>query len=130
MNVLTVEELREMMICVCDRVAAEERRLCELDSFVGDGDHGVTAARGFRAVKKVLESKRYQSMEELLDEAAETLSETMGGAIGPIFGSIFEGAAESAAGRSRLTAVEMEIMALLLSLVIGEHIQAVWQTLM
>lgn len=26
MNVLTVEELREMMICVCDRVAAEERR--------------------------------------------------------------------------------------------------------
>ena len=106
MNGLTVEELREMMICVCDRVAAEERRLCELDSFVGDGDHGVTAARGFRAVKKVLESKRYQSMEELLDEAAETLSETMGGAIGPIFGSIFEGAAESAAGRSRLTAVE------------------------
>ena len=52
MNVLTVEELREMMICVCDRVAAEERRLCELDSFVGDGDQGVTAARGFRAVKK------------------------------------------------------------------------------
>ncbi len=107
MNVITVEELREMMICVCDSVAAEERRLCELDSFVGDGDHGVTAARGFRAVKKVLESKQYQSVEELLEEAAETLSETMGGAIGPIFGSIFEGAAESAAGRSRLTAVEL-----------------------
>lgn len=99
MNNLDKKEMQKMMISVSDAVIAQELYLCELDSFVGDGDHGVTAARGFRAVKNVLQNTEYHTIQELMEHISETLSETMGGAIGPIFGSFFEGAGE-VAGKS------------------------------
>ena len=40
----------DMMYEVCDEAISSKDLLCKLDSFVGDGDHGFTVARGFSAV--------------------------------------------------------------------------------
>ncbi len=67
-----------------------ESYLSKLDSFVGDGDHGSTVARGFRAAEaKLNETTENKKPGEWLQDAGAALSKAMGGAIGPIFGGIF-----------------------------------------
>lgn len=92
---LNATELKEMLGRVADAVLAQETLLCELDSKVGDGDHGVTMARGFAAVKAALENAQ-DTIAGLLESVGDTLAESMGGAIGPIFGSIFTAMGERA----------------------------------
>ena len=98
MQQLTVETFQEMLLFACDAMIAAKTQLCELDGFVGDGDHGVTVERGFLAVKKQLQSGSFCSLSALLETVGGTLESSMGGAIGPIYGAIFFGAAERAQG--------------------------------
>jgi dihydroxyacetone kinase-like protein len=98
MRQLTVKTFQEMLLLACDAMIAAKTQLCELDGFVGDGDHGVTVERGFLAVKKELQSGSFASISALLEMAGDTLERSMGGAIGPIYGAVFSGAAEKAQG--------------------------------
>lgn len=112
MNRLLKEDFKNMIQMAGTAIIENEMYLCELDRFVGDGDHGVTAARGFRAVRDRLSDIQYDydSISGLLTTVSEILSESMGGAIGPIFGSIFEGAAEAAEGKNEITLPEFAEM--------------------
>ena len=96
MEYLDVNAFRKMLNKVCDNVIANEDLLCRLDSVVGDGDHGVTAARGFSAMKNCIAGGDSISITQLLHLCGEVLSDTMGGAIGPIIGGMFIGMAEAA----------------------------------
>ncbi len=40
-------QIKEMILRVCDAEINSKDKLCRLDSFVGDGDHGYTVERGF-----------------------------------------------------------------------------------
>lgn len=110
MKSLQVKEFQRMLDGVCTAILANEKKLCELDSFVGDGDHGVTVARGFRAVRENIGTQEYAEISALLEMTGETLTETMGGAIGPIFGSIFSAAGEAAQGKTEVGTPELAAM--------------------
>lgn len=88
---MNAQEIREMFLLVCDRVIEEKDELCRLDSFIGDGDHGLTVAKGFQAVKKNLLENSYTKAGEITAMTGEVLSDTMGGAIGLIMGGLFQG---------------------------------------
>lgn len=94
MENLNKEQFSAMLGAVCANIIKNEEMLCKLDSHVGDGDHGVTVARGFTAVQDKLAGLSGASIAELLEMTGDTLAETMGGAIGPIFGSIFSAMGE------------------------------------
>jgi len=96
MQKINTTQMVRMLVKVCDTVASNQELLSKLDSFVGDGDHGVTVARGFTAVKNRLLTTSDISTTLLLEAVGDTLSETMGGAIGPIFGALFSGMATHA----------------------------------
>jgi dihydroxyacetone kinase-like protein len=69
-------------------IAAEADHLTQLDSAIGDGDHGVNLTRGFRAVGEALAG----SADDLapgrrLILAGKTLVSTVGGASGPLWGT-------------------------------------------
>ena len=66
---LTKDDVRQILLAVCDRVIREEAWFCRLDSVVGDGDHGVTMTRGFRAVKEALRDD--MGVKELLETAGK-----------------------------------------------------------
>ena len=72
--------------------------LSKLDSTIGDGDHGITIARGFRSAIKKLEEEPPKSISELLKNTGLALISSMGGAAGPIFGSIFTEMAKPSQG--------------------------------
>jgi len=102
MEELTLASFVKMEEEICDTVISQQEYLCKLDSYVGDGDHGVTAARGFRAVREMLHTQEHKTIAQVLSRSAELLMQTMGGAIGPIFGSIFSGMADVAEGKNVL----------------------------
>ncbi|MEV5873807.1 dihydroxyacetone kinase subunit DhaL [Streptomyces sp. NPDC052101] len=79
-------------LCTTARLIDEEKdRLTDLDSAVGDGDHGVNMQRGFTAVAHSLREGGPDDMTagQLLVLAGNTLVSTLGGASGPLFGSSF-----------------------------------------
>ena len=80
---------------VATAVEAEAAYLTQLDSAIGDGDHGVNMTRGFRAVNEALAGADGQPPGKQLTTAGKTLVSTVGGASGPLWGSALR-----AAGRS------------------------------
>ncbi|GAB3817650.1 dihydroxyacetone kinase subunit DhaL [Kribbella italica] len=63
--------------------------LTELDSAIGDADHGSNMDRGFQAVVAVLDETTFESVDELLKKAGMTLVSKVGGASGPLYGTFF-----------------------------------------
>lgn len=95
-----VKIIKEMHAVAADLVSREEE-LCKLDSYVGDGDHGVTIRKGFSNVLKGLELPA-DSIEEVFTHCSDAILDSMGGAIGPIFASIFMGFAMASTGKEEI----------------------------
>src|ERR671916_642997 len=67
-------------------VAAEADHLTQLDSAIGDGDHGVNMTRGFRAVLDAVDGVDEPPGKQLI-LAGKTLVSKVGGASGPLWGT-------------------------------------------
>lgn len=81
--------------------------LSELDSAIGDGDHGANMARGFTKVIEKLNADQVQDIGALFKLTAMTLLSSVGGASGPLFGSFFLKAATKAQGKTTLSLSEL-----------------------
>lgn len=69
---------------------AENREwLTELDSAIGDADHGANMARGMSAVGEKLGAGVPATADELLKTVGMTLVSSVGGASGPLYGTFF-----------------------------------------
>lgn len=85
------------------RVYAENRqRLTELDSAIGDADHGINMDRGFSAVKTELAAHVPAGIRAIFQTAASVLIRTVGGASGPLYGTFFLRASAACAGKTEL----------------------------
>ncbi len=73
---------------------AHMEELCVLDSGIGDGDHGVTVARGFDAAGQAVLSAEGTPGDMLLAVGA-AMASSMGGAIGPIYGTFWKETAKA-----------------------------------
>ncbi|MFD0279339.1 dihydroxyacetone kinase subunit DhaL [Kitasatospora sp. NPDC127111] len=70
-------------------VAEEQQRLTELDSAIGDGDHGSNLQRGFTAVGAALDGLDPAGPGAVLTRTGTTLISKVGGASGPLYGKAF-----------------------------------------
>ena len=63
--------------------------LTELDSAIGDGDHGLNMKRGALAIQaRLRDGKDAGSLNETLKGAGATCMSTIGGSSGPVFGTL------------------------------------------
>ncbi|MEU3772485.1 dihydroxyacetone kinase subunit DhaL [Streptomyces sp. NPDC032472] len=79
---------RRWMAAAAAAVAREADRLTELDSPIGDADHGSNLLRGFTAVQAALEGEPPGTPGAVLQLAGRTLISTVGGASGPLYGTL------------------------------------------
>ncbi|WP_455661422.1 dihydroxyacetone kinase subunit DhaK [Pradoshia sp.] len=87
-------------------IIQNEVPFCELDSHAGDGDFGMSVAKGFKQLKRewsTILSQENVTIESFLDACSITIMEYCGGASGPIWGSAFRAASKAAAGKQQLT---------------------------
>ncbi|WP_330334897.1 dihydroxyacetone kinase subunit DhaL [Streptomyces sp. NBC_00536] len=76
------------MAAVAVSVEREADRLTELDSPIGDADHGSNLLRGFLAVRAALDAGVPPSPGAVLQLAGRTLIGAVGGASGPLYGTL------------------------------------------
>ncbi|WP_407360936.1 dihydroxyacetone kinase subunit DhaL [Microbacterium sp. LBN7] len=72
-----------------DAVTEKREWLTELDSAIGDADHGANMARGMSAVGEKLAAGAPATADELLKSVGMTLVSSVGGASGPLYGTFF-----------------------------------------
>lgn len=70
-----------------DRLESEREYLTELDSRIGDADHGENVARGFREAADEFDPTAVRGLDEAVQEIGMTLLSEIGGAAGPLYGS-------------------------------------------
>ena len=75
--------------------------LSEIDGAIGDGDHGVNMAKGFRLAGERLATKQ-ADLAESFGVLAETLLNEIGGSMGPLYGSFFLDMSTSLKGRTTI----------------------------
>ncbi|MBW5485412.1 dihydroxyacetone kinase subunit DhaL [Streptomyces bambusae] len=76
------------MAAAAAAVEREADRLTELDSPIGDADHGSNMLRGFTAVGGALDAEAPAAPGAVLQLAGRTLISTVGGASGPLYGTL------------------------------------------
>ncbi|MGW2020363.1 dihydroxyacetone kinase subunit DhaL [Streptomyces sp. NPDC001927] len=82
------EFFRRWLGAAAAAVHREADRLTELDSAIGDADHGANLKRGFAAVTEVLDKEPPATPGAVLVLAGRQLISTVGGASGPLYGTL------------------------------------------
>ncbi|MDX2401787.1 dihydroxyacetone kinase subunit DhaL [Streptomyces microflavus] len=85
---LDADFFRRWMAATAAAVDREADQLTELDSAIGDADHGSNLQRGFTAVVAVVEKDAPATPGAVLTLAGRQLISTVGGASGPLYGTL------------------------------------------
>ncbi|MFH8475541.1 dihydroxyacetone kinase subunit DhaL [Streptomyces sp. NPDC018000] len=85
---LDADFFHRWMTAAAASVDREANHLTELDSAIGDADHGSNLQRGFTAVRTALEKETPQTPGAVLMLAGRQLIATVGGASGPLYGTL------------------------------------------
>ena len=92
---------------IADRIDAETDHLTDLDSAVGDADHGANMSRGFAAARDQTEDMDDASPADVVKTVGTALISEVGGASGPLYGgSIMKASATLAGGLTEEATIE------------------------
>ena len=108
---LNVEDARNMLLYIADKIIANKPYLTEIDSAIGDGDHGIGMAGGMqKAKRKLLKLEDQENVYRIFEEAGQAMLMSMGGASGVIFGSLYLAGAKGMESKNVLTAYDLAEM--------------------
>lgn len=105
-NVITLNNMIYLVDKMSDIIIKNEVPFCELDTHAGDGDFGMSVAKGFKQLKREWHSIVEQenvTIGSFLDGCSMIIMEHCGGASGPIWGGAFRAASKAAAEKRELT---------------------------
>ncbi|MGA2283909.1 MAG: dihydroxyacetone kinase subunit DhaL [Candidatus Dormibacteria bacterium] len=85
-------------------IAENKEYLTQLDSEIGDADHGTNMDRGMQAVLPKVGSLEGADLSQLFKTTAMTLISTVGGASGPLYGTLFLQLGTTVTGKTELSA--------------------------
>jgi dihydroxyacetone kinase-like protein len=77
--------------------------LTDLDSPIGDADHGINMDRGFKKVLSQLPAVEDKDIGTILKTTGMALVSSVGGAGGPLYGTLFMDAGKAVAGKTELS---------------------------
>lgn len=108
--IVNTQQFQNMLVHTAKEMMTHTEELCALDSYIGDGDHGMTIERGFKAVLDAIEGKDFDRPADVLKATGTAIMSTTGGAIGPILGSFFRGGCKKLADVTEMEVPEFDIM--------------------
>ena len=90
MSAFDAAAMRRFVETFADRLHERREELTQLDSAIGDADHGINMDRGFTAVRgKLAELPAEADLGAVAKTVGMTLISTVGGASGPLYGTFF-----------------------------------------
>lgn len=112
-NCISLDNIIYMVDCMSESVIRNEVPFCELDSHAGDGDFGMSIAKGFRRLKEEwneIMAHHTDTIGDFLDACSLVIMEHCGGASGPIWGSAFRAAGKYTGAKKELSISEFAQM--------------------
>lgn len=112
-EVLTLNNMIYLVDKMSEVIIKNEVPFCELDTHAGDGDFGMSVAKGFKQLKREWSSildQEYLNIGTFLDACSMVIMEHCGGASGPIWGGAFRAAGKAIEGKVELTVAEFAEM--------------------
>ena len=88
-----------------DGMGEHRVELCRLDTGIGDGDHGITVERGFRAAAAACNVR--DNFSALFAAIAQAMESAMGGAIGPLYAAFFAASAAATEGKADVSGIAL-----------------------
>jgi len=105
-EVITLDNMVYLVDKMSEVIIKNEVPFCELDTHAGDGDFGMSVAKGFKQLKRewssILNQERLH-IGKFLDACSMVIMEHCGGASGPIWGGAFRAAAKAVENKEELT---------------------------
>ncbi|WP_431774426.1 dihydroxyacetone kinase subunit DhaL [Streptomyces cucumeris] len=102
-HVLDTPFFHRWLTAAAASVTRDAARLTELDSAIGDADHGTNMQRGFAAVAEALDKERPGSPGAALVLAGRQLISKVGGASGPLYGTLLRRAGKALGDAEEIT---------------------------
>lgn len=99
---ITTEDTLRWLKQLADVLHENREYLTQLDSPIGDADHGINMDRGFKAVIDKLPTVANTDIGSILKTVGTTLVSTVGGASGPLYGTAFLRAGMATSGKHEL----------------------------
>ncbi|MGQ0608786.1 MAG: dihydroxyacetone kinase subunit DhaL [Chloroflexota bacterium] len=99
--------MRRFVEAFADRLHERRDELTQLDSAIGDADHGINMDRGFTAVRAGLDDLADGDLGAFAKGIGMTLISKVGGASGPLYGTFFLRLAAAFGDRASVTADEL-----------------------
>ncbi|MCA9980716.1 MAG: dihydroxyacetone kinase ADP-binding subunit DhaL [Anaerolineales bacterium] len=91
-------------------MAENKEYLTQLDSDIGDADHGINMNRGFSKVSEKLPSVAETDIGNILKTTGMTLISSVGGASGPLYGTFYMRCGQAVAAKEELTGDDLQRM--------------------
>src|SRR6266849_2388458 len=110
MDDMTNEDSMRWLACIVDVLHENRVYLTQLDSAIGDADHGINMDRGFSAVRDKFPTMAAMDIATQLKTVGSTLVSTVGGAGGPLYGTAFLRAGGVVTGKQELTSADIVAM--------------------
>lgn len=86
---LTVEKVQAWLNDFSQEIEKNKHMLSELDTPIGDGDHGNNMARGMAAYQEAFAAQQPKTITDTFKILAMSLISKVGGASGPLYGTAF-----------------------------------------
>jgi dihydroxyacetone kinase-like protein len=99
---VTSGQVRDWISRFADEMAAHRAELTQLDTAIGDGDHGTNMDRGMRKAVERLEGVGDGDIGASLKAVGMALVSSVGGAAGPLYGTLFMQMGSATTGRAEL----------------------------
>jgi len=107
MEAFELENARSWMKAAALLIAENAPMLTELDTAIGDGDHGENMMRGFKTIEKKLDPATPADLAGFFKMAGMALLSSVGGAAGPLYGGFFLAFGKACAGKEKLSKSEL-----------------------
>lgn len=104
---MTNEDVLHWLERTADTLQENRAYLTELDSAIGDADHGINMDRGFSSVRAKFPAMASMDIAAQLRTVGTTLVSTVGGASGPLYGTAYLRAGGAVAGKQELAPADV-----------------------
>ena len=86
---LTVQEIQEWLTQFAEAINQNKQYLSDLDTPIGDGDHGNNMGRGVLAYEEAFQADHPETISDTFKVFSMAMISKVGGASGPLYGSAF-----------------------------------------
>jgi len=107
MTTVTKEQVVRWLEAVAAVLEENKAYLTQLDSAIGDADHGTNMDRGFKKVMEKLPTVKDKDIGNILKTVGMTLISSVGGASGPLYGTFLMNGGMAADAKEELSDTDL-----------------------